>query len=484
MAADYSNFIDLTIFDLEPGDIYRDSLELARLSLPQFELRTGTPEDAIFQAMAYVSAQNIAAINRLPNRLMSGLMSILGFNRQEGVAAVVDVTFTLNSYQGGTVPAGTVVSFETFFEDELQEYAFQTLNAVEIAEVEDPEANPDYPSAVITCSCLTLGIIPPISALTELNVISAGTNIFSAVVASPSNFANGVNPDADADYLSRAATYLRSLSSTLNKASQVDPFVTSSFPGIVGRVKSFDLTNGNATSGDISVKRTSQIIQTYRNSATSLATIKTQAPHLFVVGDSIRLQGCGAFDGDHNIVATSASTIVFASVGSESASTVVSGSAFAGEEDPGHITIFGYGLNSFLTAAEKQSIKADVQRSSVAGLSIDVLDPTLVNLNVTASIIISADYDSAILENSIKQALVDYLSPGRYPTNLDRIRPTQLISLIANVPGVVYVDSCTISPSGSGWLPKYENDLLFLNKGTLPIIAYEDVTLTITTFEY
>lgn len=480
MPADFSDFIDLTVFDLEPGDIYKDSLELARLTLPSFELRTGTPEDAIFQAMAYVSSLNIAAINRLPNRLMAGLMSILGFNRQEGVASEVDVIFTLNSYNGGTVPAGTVVTFETFYEDELQEYAFQTLEAVEIGAV-DPE-DEDLPFAVIPVYCLTLGIIPPVSADTELNVISSGTNIISAIVANPSGFVNGVNQDTDSDYLSRAATYLRSLSSVINKSSQLDAYVLSSFPGVVGKVKSYDLTNGDSTSGDISVKRTFGVIQTFRDGATSLATIQTEAPHLFIAGDSVRFSGCGEFNGEFEILATSASTMVFTSVGANSASTVVTGSAYAGEDEAGYVSVFAYGLNSYLNSTEKAAVKSDIQNSSIAGLTINVLDPTLVNLTVNANVIINDLYDATVLQSSIVDAVVQFLSPGSFPSNLDRVRTSQIISIIANVPGVVYVDEITISPVGSGWLPKYGNDLLFLNKGTLPIISHEDVTLTVTVF--
>ena len=483
MPADFSNYIDLSVFDLEPGDIYRDSLELARLSLPQFELRTGTPEDAIFQAMAYVSALNISAINRLPDRLMAGIMAILGFNRQEGVASEVDVVFTLNTYSGGTVAAGTVVTYETYFEDELQEFAFQTLEAVEISEV-DPEEDPNYPSATITCSCLTLGIIPPISANAELNVITAGTNIFTAIVASPSNFVNGVNADTDSDYLSRSATYLRSLSSTINKASQLDSYIISSFPGVVGRVRSYDLTNGNTTSGDITVSRTSGVIGTFRDGTTNIGTVRTQAPHLFIAGDSVRLADCGPFSGDFEVLATSASTIVFTSVGANSASTVVTGSAYAGEDDPGYVSVFAYGLNTFLTQAEKAAIKLDVENSSVAGLTVNVLDPTLVNLTIEADVVISESYETSTVTSSINEVLVDYLSPGVFPFTLDRIRPTQLVSLIASIPGVIYVESVSVNPVGSGWLPKYGTDLLFANKGTLPIISVEDITLTVTVFEY
>ena len=113
MPADFSEYIDLSVFDKEPGDIYRDSIELARLSLPDFNLRPGTPEDAIFQAAAYVSALNINAINRLPDRLMAGIVQILGYQRQEAISAEVDIEVTIGSYEGGNIPAGTVFVEDT-----------------------------------------------------------------------------------------------------------------------------------------------------------------------------------------------------------------------------------------------------------------------------------------------------------------------------------------------------------------------------------
>ena len=88
MPADFSEYIDLTIFDEQPGDIYLRSIELAQLTIPDFSLRPGTPEDAIFQAMAYISSLNIQAINRIPNRLMAGIMNILGYRRQEAILCI------------------------------------------------------------------------------------------------------------------------------------------------------------------------------------------------------------------------------------------------------------------------------------------------------------------------------------------------------------------------------------------------------------
>lgn len=488
MPADFSEYINLEIFDKEPGDIYRDSIELARLTLPEFNLRIGTPEDAIFQAMAYVSALNIVAINRLPNRLMGGLVSMLGFQRQEAIPAEVDVEITLSSYDGGTVPAGTVFSYETMFEDEVQEFAFQTTESVTIPPT-DLEVSTEYPSEIVTVTCLNPGVISPIDEGTELNIISSGTEIFSAIVASPSNFANGINEDVDEEYLSKAVTYLRSLTSAIATPSQLEAYVLSAYPGIISRAKAYDLTNGDDASGNITVLRQSGVIQTYLES--NLATIKTQAPHLFVVGDVIELEilnnaASATFDGVHEILSTTETTVSFAKVASNSASTSLSGSAYAGKEVSGYFSLFIYGLNNFVPPEQKSEIINDIRNKSVAGLSFEILDPDLLTLEVDAQVTLSSQYDQTSVQESIENAIIDYLSPENFPYTDDRVRVSQLISIISSTPGVVYVQSLSISPTGSGWLPQststgsFSSDLLFKNKGALPNIGLDDLSIAYT----
>lgn len=482
MPADFSEYVDLTIFDKQPGDIYRDSIELARLSLPEFNLRTGTPEDAIFQAMAYVSSLNIAAINRLPERLMAGIVNMIGFARQEAVPAEIDVTITINTYDGGLVPIGTVFSYEALFEDEVQQFPFQITSAIAIPPT-DLEVSNAYPSASTTVTCLTPGVIPPIADGTELSIISSGTQIQSVVVNSPSNFANGINADTDEDYLSRATTYLRSLTSALTKAGQVDSYSLTEYPDVISRMKTYDLTNGDDTSGDITVKRSIGVIKTFLQS--NLATVQTAAPHLFVAGDSVELEVfdssvSAVFNGVHTITATGSDIFSFTLVDTNSASTNVTASAYCGQDVPGYVTVFGYGLNTFLTSVEKSNILADIRSRTVAGLAIEMLDPTIVTLEISGEIIISESYNAEAVQTSVINALVDFISPAKYPYNIDRIRQTQIISLISNIPGVVYVDSLTLTPTGSGWLPQLGNDLLFLYKGSLPIISSDDIDLTFT----
>lgn len=478
MAADFSRYIDLSIFDAEPGDIYFDAIEIARLTLPEFNLRVGTPEDAIFQAAAYISSLNIASINRLPDRLMEGIINILGYSKQQAVAAEVDVTITLDSYSGGTIPAGTIFSYETLFEDEVTEFAFQTVETVVIAGIENPGEEDELPSASVTVSCLTPGVIPPITTPgTELSVISAGTNILS--VDTFANFANGLNADEDSDYLSKSATYLRSLSSAINKSSQLDSYIISSYPDVVSRVKSYDLTDGDPGLGDISVARSADVVTTFLN--TNLATVATADNHLFVVGDVVTLENCGAsFNGERTITGTSDTTFSFVSVNTNSGSTSISGTASVGIENPGNITVFTYGLNTFLTETEKETILLDISDRSVAGLSFNILDANLLTMELVASIVIDPAFVQETLQENIENNIISYLSPTEFPYTDDRVRKTRLISLISNIPGVVYVESLSITGTNDGWLPQFGDDILFLNKGSLPLISAEDITITYT----
>lgn len=476
MPADFSPYVDLRIFDAEPADIYLDAIELARLTLPEFNLRVGTPEDAIFQAAAYISSLNISSINRLPDRLMEGIVRLLGLARQDAVAAEVDVTVTLDSYLGGTIPSGTIFSYETLFEDEVQEFVFQTTETILVEEIEDPDEETPLPTASVSAVCLSPGVIPPITTPgTTLKVLSSGTNILS--VETFDNFANGINAESDTDYLSRATTYLRSLTSALNKASQLDAYILTNYPGVVGRVKTYDLTNGDEVEGDVTIYRTDEIITTYLEN--DLATVELGKDTQFWPGDIVTIDGCGPdFDGEREIIGTINNTISFVSVAGNSASAAATGTVVAGEDRVGYATVFAYGLNTFLTEEEKNQILIDISEMSVAGLSFSVRDPEIVNMSLVGYIVIDPTFDQTELQESIENTVVSYLSPNNFPYEDGRVRKTKLISLISNIPGVVYVDGLTLFGDGSdGWLPysPSSDDLIFTKKGSLPVISTANI---------
>lgn len=486
MPADFSEYVDLTPFDLSAGDIYRDSLSMARLTLPEFNLRVGTPEDAMFQAAAYISSLNVAAINRLPDRLMAGILLMMGVQRQDGIPSEISVVFTADSYDGATIPLGTSVSFEATFEDEIQEYVFVTTELGVIEADENPGVGDPFPSIEISAQCVNPGLIPIVSQGDPLTILTSGTSLLSAEVGS--TFINGVEPDTDSEYLARCVSFLNSLSSTLAKSTQVDAHISSRYTGIVYRTKTYDLTNGDDVLGDISVYRSAS--PSYYGGNGTLVQIDFADEHQFIVGDKIYVQGLNStlnststsLTSLYTVTDTSANSIKF-SLGYSSSANVTSSSAavIAADEQPGYATIFVYGNNENVSSSDKTQILIDVTNKSVAGLSYKIRDPEIVTLEISAEVVLSEDYDQEPLQETVKYAIVDYLSPLGFPYSEDRVRQTSLIALITSLPGVLYVKSVTITPTGSGWLPQIDSDAQFAYKGSLPSISVDDISITFTT---
>ena len=122
----FSQYIDLTVSDLNVVDIYDDSVEYAQTNLPEFNPRVGTIENAILEAVSYQTGNIVTAINRLPDGLMEGLLSLMGFDRIEATQASGTVTIELIINTGSTILAGTAFSFDVYdAEGVLTQYLFE-----------------------------------------------------------------------------------------------------------------------------------------------------------------------------------------------------------------------------------------------------------------------------------------------------------------------------------------------------------------------
>lgn len=235
---DFSQYIDLTPLNVDPASVYTGAIELARLTLPEFTLRQGTPEDAIFQAASYMTGITVGAINALPSRLLVGIASILGYSRYIGTRATVDATVTLATSEAAIIPQGTIFGWSYEDEDgEIFQYAFELTENLDISVVPSP---PALPSGTANLRSITPGFLPTMPVGTELVVITTNTSILSAV--STDSFINGEDPETESDYLNSVTTHLRSLSSNLSTASQVQSAVLTAFRE-VGRCKVYDLTD-------------------------------------------------------------------------------------------------------------------------------------------------------------------------------------------------------------------------------------------------
>lgn len=234
---DFSRYIDLTPLDPNPADIYNGAVELARLSMPEFTLRQGTPEDAIFQAVSYITGITAGAINRLPSALMVGVANLLGYSRYPGSKATVQATLTLSSYDAVVIDAGTILSWS--YQDEggeIFQYAFEVAESVNIP----AGTPPTLPTGTATLRSLVPGYLPTLPVGTNLNIVTTNTAIQSAITTD--TFANGMDPETDRDYMDSLVTYVQSLSSSISTATQLDSTILTTFRN-VGRCKTYDLTN-------------------------------------------------------------------------------------------------------------------------------------------------------------------------------------------------------------------------------------------------
>lgn len=238
---DFSQYIDLTPLDVNPADIYTGAIELARLTMPEFTLRQGTPEDAIFQAMAFMSGITAGAINRLPSRLMVGVANLLGYSRYTGSRATVSATITLADYDEATIPRGTIFGWLYEEEDgELTQYAFELTENIDIA----AGTPPTLPTGTASLRSVIPGFLPTVPAGTELSIVTTNTAILSAITTS--SFVNGIDPETDSNYLASLTTYIQSLSSSIATANQIESTVLTSFRE-VNRCKTYDLTDPSGT---------------------------------------------------------------------------------------------------------------------------------------------------------------------------------------------------------------------------------------------
>jgi len=252
MAADFSQYVDLTIYDVQPVDIYLGAIDLARRTLPEFTLRQGTPEDALFQAFSYMSALSVGTINRLPPRLMEGLVKMVGMERRFGTRARVVVDMTARDNDGETViPAGTVFGYTETVAGVSAQYTFQLAEEVIIP---GHITTPQTEQAILYSQ--NVGLHPVLTAGDVFVSLSIVSGLESVVVAETISipdppdatypFVNGVEPESDVTYLSRARTFLSSLNETLVTAKQVQSYVLANYES-VGRCYVVDLTKYDET---------------------------------------------------------------------------------------------------------------------------------------------------------------------------------------------------------------------------------------------
>jgi len=402
MPADFSEYVDLRMHDASPTDIYLGAIELARLTLPEFSLRTGTVEDALFQAMSYMQMLSVAAINRLPSRIMEGVLKITGVSRNLGTRAVITVNVVLNEVTELTIPIGTTFRYSIDIGDgNSVSYSFMTTESHTI-EATDIPVGETLPQAEIelTSQFVGLHILPATGG--ELICETVLPDLGSVSFVDYTSV--GSNPEDDATYLSRCVETLRSFTSANITAQQIRAYVLTT-ESVVSRCKVYDLSN-------------SQNVDLYPTPASPVT---------------------------------------------------------------GNLLVYVYGIERFLTPAERSSISANIADRSVSGLAIEVLDMKLADdITIVVDVTVGPDQDTAAIEDAITEEIALFLSPVGFTSAAEGISVADISAITSRIPGVAYVTDISLTGGGTYMENITGNFVHFLEKGTLPDIPLANITVNIT----
>lgn len=228
----FSQYVDLTIYDIDAFQVYSDAIQYARDAIPEFQPRTGTLEDAILQAVAYNTALLSSQINRLPDGLMEGMARLAGLERREATFATGVAEFEVFDDNGVTIPVGTVIAYEEILDDIVTVYAFETTADLVIPALSTV--------GTVAIRATDAGVYPALLAGQQMELISPAPGVID--VSLFESISIGSNAETDIDFFNRAAQHFASLSTALVTKGQMLNYIKAKFP-FIGAAAVFDLTN-------------------------------------------------------------------------------------------------------------------------------------------------------------------------------------------------------------------------------------------------
>ena len=488
MPADFSPYIDMIPEDVSPGDIYVGAIELARLTVPELKIRQGTPEDALLQAAAHMNHLAIAHMNRIPPRLMEGVSKLLGVTKDEGSRATVEVTITLNQDTGIVIPSGTKFYYQILSGDQTFQYVYENTAVINVA---DWTGTPAAVSVIMTSS--EVAVHPVVATGTELipqSVIFAIDSAYAqhsgiAQAGTTTSITLAASASATDDFYNPKEVTITSGTGNSATAVKITDYVGSTKVATVASwpsgtpdaasVYSIGVTFVNGTNPETGYNYLSRT----RTHIEGLSTALTKASHVksSLLANNTVIKRCKVYDlTDY---------------------TGTYPRLFTAPNDLGQVTVYAFGNNRQLTAAERTEVATYVADRSVAGLTVGCMEMDLIDVAVTANVKYDHAYNTAEITQLVREKILGYLSPlifpagAKYQTGVSNEGWTQgdVIGSIMEVGGVLYVESVTFSvasgnsSSGTALSSMYTitgGNVVFLAKGILPATTSANLTTTLT----
>lgn len=466
---DLSGYVDLTLYDKNPQDIYDVGLTWIQLHLPDFIPYEGTIETVLLEAMAQQVAELSFAVNRLPGAIASIFFQLYGITRFIGAPATANATFTLQDTFGHLIPAGTKVQLP--IDDAGNVITFTTDAAAQVAE--------GTSSITTSMTASQFGSQPNgFSIGTHLNLVDALFFVDEVTLASIP--INGEDVEDTPTWLSRASAVLSRLSSVLarpehftafvledphiNRAFSIDRYnagwrpprnvhVAPSATGgtlLAGGAYGYAITTTTAGGeSNISLEITANIPS--GGGDTGSAVLTWTAPP--VAQNSGTATGYKIYrrnpSGSLGIIHTvgSPTTLTYTDTNGTAPTTAPPVlNTTADDDQPGYVTTAVYGPDTFISDDEKDTLTTEMSALAQANLWVTVIDPIINVVNVTAVVVASDGFSDTQAIADATAAVQSLLSPEFWP--FAQVLPlNKIIAVIGAEPSVAYVSSITV-PSG------------------------------------
>jgi hypothetical protein len=222
LSPDVTPYVDLTVLDLDPVDVFNSAIDYARVALPDWTPTAGSIETVMLEAMAVESTDAIRAINRLPGAITEVMLKLFDIQRDAGSLASAEVIFNvLRSVNDRTIPSGTRMN-----------YLAADGSILSLATVADVTVTAEAATAVATVRATIIGdtfngLVPG----TVMQTTSSIDWIQSVVLRT--TVLGGAFAETNTQYFNRAMQRLGRLSSALVLPSHFGLYVTENFPEVL-----------------------------------------------------------------------------------------------------------------------------------------------------------------------------------------------------------------------------------------------------------
>lgn len=226
---DFSEYVDLTIFDEDPNTLFDVAIEYARTVLPEWVPEAGNIEVVLIEAIATEAANVIQAINRVPGAVTETLLKLFGVERSDGTAATATLQVIAINSNGYTILQGS--PFAYFPPDGSEPLVYTTDQDLVI-----PNGSISG-TVAITAQEVGTNYNEP-GGGSPLQLLENAPYVQSAsLIGSPTG---GTEAESDDVFFQRAINTLRSYSAALTTASQIEAFVLVNYSDNIYRAHVFD----------------------------------------------------------------------------------------------------------------------------------------------------------------------------------------------------------------------------------------------------